>query len=112
MEAFETKGEPWRTPNGTPERPVWEGARGEVRMSDRPLRVAVIGSGPAGMYAAGALLKESPGPVSVDVFDRLPAPYGLVRYGVAPDHHKIKTVIGVFEKTLSDPRVRYFGHVE
>jgi ferredoxin--NADP+ reductase len=81
-------------------------------MSERPLRVAVIGSGPAGMYAADALLKQSQGPVSVDIFDRLPAPYGLVRYGVAPDHYKIKSVIGVFEKTLADPRVRYFGHVE
>src|SRR5438270_299284 len=86
--------------------------RGEVQMSERPLRVAVIGSGPAGMYAADALLKQSQGPVSVDIFDRLPAPYGLVRYGVAPDHYKIKAVINTFEKTLSDPRVRYFGHVE
>src|SRR5436190_21528419 len=84
----------------------------EVQMSERPLRVAVIGSGPAGMYAADALLKQCQGPVSVDIFDRLPAPYGLVRYGVAPDHYKIKSVIGVFEKTLADPRVRYFGHVE
>lgn len=81
-------------------------------MSDRPLRVAVIGSGPAGMYAAEALLKQSEGPVSVDVFDRLPAPYGLVRYGVAPDHYKIKSVIKVFENTLSQPQVRFFGHVE
>ena len=64
-------------------------------MSDRPLRVAVVGSGPAGMYAADALLKQSPGPISVDIIERLPAPYGLVRYGVAPDHHKIKSVIGV-----------------
>lgn len=85
---------------------------GEVQMSDRPLRVAVIGSGPAGMYAAEALLKQSEEPVSVDVFDRLPAPYGLVRYGVAPDHYKIKSVIKVFEKTLSQPQVRFFGHVE
>ncbi len=84
----------------------------EVHMTDRPLRVAVIGSGPAGMYAAEALIKQSNVPVSVDVFDRLPAPYGLVRYGVAPDHYKIKSVIAVFEKTFADPRVRFFGHVE
>ncbi|MHB8647544.1 MAG: FAD-dependent oxidoreductase [Thermomicrobiales bacterium] len=81
-------------------------------MTDRPLRVAVIGSGPAGLYAAEALIKQSENPVSVDVFDRLPVPYGLVRYGVAPDHYKIKSVISVYEKTLADPRVRFFGHVE
>ncbi len=81
-------------------------------MTDRPLRVAVIGSGPAGLYAAEALIKQSHIPVSVDVFDRLPVPYGLVRYGVAPDHYKIKSVISVYEKTLADPRVRFFGHVE
>ncbi len=80
-------------------------------MTEHPLRVAVIGSGPAGLYAAEALIKQSAIPVSVDVFDRLPVPYGLVRYGVAPDHYKIKSVIGVYEKTLADPRVRFFGHV-
>ncbi|MDQ6602398.1 MAG: FAD-dependent oxidoreductase [Chloroflexota bacterium] len=80
--------------------------------TDQPLRVAVIGSGPAGLYAAEALIKQNAIPVSVDVFDRLPAPYGLVRYGVAPDHYKIKSVITVFERTLMDPRVRFFGHVE
>ncbi len=79
--------------------------------TDQPLRVAVIGSGPAGLYAAEALIKQNTIPVSVDVFDRLPAPYGLVRYGVAPDHYKIKSVINVFERTLMDPRVRFFGHV-
>jgi len=80
-------------------------------MTEQPLRVAVIGSGPAGLYAAEALIKQNTIPVSVDVFDRLPVPYGLVRYGVAPDHYKIKSVIGVYEKTLADPRVRFFGHV-
>ncbi len=80
-------------------------------MTDHPLRVAVIGSGPAGLYAAEALIKQNTIPVSVDVFDRLPVPYGLVRYGVAPDHYKIKSVISVYEKTLADPRVRFFGHV-
>ena len=55
------------------------------------LRVAVIGAGPAGIYAAGALL-DAEQPVSVDVFEALPAPFGLVRYGVAPDHPKIKSV--------------------
>jgi len=78
---------------------------------DRPLRVAVIGAGPSGFYAVAALL-DADLHVSVDVFDRLPAPYGLVRYGVAPDHQKIKNVCRVFEKAARDPRVRFFGNVE
>lgn len=77
----------------------------------RPLRVAVIGSGPSGVYATEALLKSGHA-VEVDVFDRLPTPYGLVRYGVAPDHLKIKSVTAVFQKILSDPRVRFLGNVE
>lgn len=79
---------------------------------ERPLRVAVIGSGPSGIYAAEALTKQTALPVEVDVFDRLPTPYGLVRYGVAPDHLTIKSVTKGFEKTLSDPRVRFLGNVE
>ena len=59
---------------------------------ERPLRVAVIGSGPSGFYAAGALLAAEAA-VRVDVYESLPAPFGLVRYGVAPDHQKIKNVI-------------------
>src|SRR5437868_2521935 len=78
----------------------------------RPLRVAVIGSGPSAYYAVGTLIAQSEINVSVDIFDRLPAPYGLVRYGVAPDHPKIKSVIRVYEKTSQDPRVRFFGNVE
>ncbi len=79
---------------------------------ERPLRVAVIGSGPSGVFAAEALLKQTQVPAQVDVFDRLPTPYGLVRYGVAPDHLTIKSVTRGFEKTLSDPRVRFLGNVE
>ena len=80
--------------------------------AEHPLRVAVVGSGPSGMYAVAALLAEPGLHVAVDVFDRLPAPFGLVRYGVAPDHQKIKNVTRVFDKTAQDPRVRYFGNVE
>ncbi|MVN85585.1 NADP oxidoreductase [Deinococcus sp. HMF7620] len=79
---------------------------------ERPLRVAVIGSGPSGVYAAEALLKQTDVPAEVDVYDRLPTPYGLVRYGVAPDHLTIKSVTKGFEKTLADPRVRFLGNVE
>jgi ferredoxin--NADP+ reductase len=77
----------------------------------RPLRVAVVGSGPSGLFAADALLRTSPVPVSLDVIERLPTPYGLVRYGVAPDHAKIKSVITTFAKTLADERVRFLGNV-
>ena len=78
---------------------------------DRPLRVLVVGSGPSGVFAADALIKQTEVPVQVDVLDRLPTPYGLVRYGVAPDHLKIKSVTAGFERTLSDPRVRFLGNV-
>ena len=76
-----------------------------------PLRVAVVGAGPAGFYAADALLKARDD-ISVDLFDRLPTPYGLVRYGVAPDHQKIKSVTRLYERTCKDPRVRFLGNVE
>jgi ferredoxin--NADP+ reductase len=82
-------------------------------MSDaRPVRVAVIGAGPAGFYAAGHLLKDSEERVEVDMLERLPTPWGLVRSGVAPDHPKIKSVTRVYEKTAGHPRFRYFGNVE
>ena len=74
-----------------------------------PIRIAVVGSGPAGFYAAGHLLKESH--VEVDMLERLPTPHGLVRSGVAPDHPKIKTVTRVYEKTALHPRFRFFGNV-
>jgi ferredoxin/flavodoxin---NADP+ reductase len=75
-----------------------------------PLRVLVIGAGPSGFYTAEALLKELQD-VSVDLIDRLPTPYGLVRYGVAPDHQKIKSVTKMYEKTSQDPRFRFLGNV-
>jgi len=76
-----------------------------------PIRIAVIGSGPAGFYAAGHLLKDSTGRVEVDMLERLPTPWGLVRSGVAPDHPKIKSVTRIYEKTAEHPRFRFFGNI-
>jgi ferredoxin/flavodoxin---NADP+ reductase len=76
-----------------------------------PLRVAVVGSGPAGFYAASALL-ASDLPLEVDLIERLPTPWGLVRLGVAPDHPNIKAVSRAFEKTAAQPGFRFFGNVE
>ena len=80
-------------------------------MTGSPLRVAVVGSGPAGFYAAAALL-ASDLPVEVDLIERLPTPWGLVRLGVAPDHPNIKAVSRAFEKTAAQPGFRFFGNVE
>ncbi|MGD0197846.1 MAG: FAD-dependent oxidoreductase [Solirubrobacteraceae bacterium] len=79
---------------------------------DAKLRVAIIGSGPAGSYAAGHLLRHSAAKLHVDLFERLPTPWGLVRAGVAPDHPKIKSVTRVYEKTAAHDRLRWFGNVE
>jgi ferredoxin--NADP+ reductase len=76
-----------------------------------PLRVAVVGSGPAGFYAAGALLGADI-PVEVDMIERLPTPWGLVRLGVAPDHPKIKSVSRAFERIAAQPGFRFVGNVE
>lgn len=76
-----------------------------------PLRVAIIGSGPSGFYAAEHLLKQEPN-AEVDMYDRLPTPYGLVRGGVAPDHPKIKSVTKVYDKIADDARFRFFGNVD
>jgi ferredoxin--NADP+ reductase len=78
---------------------------------ERPLRVAVVGAGPAGFYAAGALLSAEV-PVEVDMIERLPTPWGLVRLGVAPDHPKLKTVSRAFEKIADQPGFRFLGNVE
>jgi ferredoxin/flavodoxin---NADP+ reductase len=79
--------------------------------SDQALRVAVVGAGPAGFYAAGHLLAAER-PTRVDLFDRLPTPFGLVRAGVAPDHPKIKSVVRVYEKTAAKEGFRFFGGIE
>lgn len=77
------------------------------------IRVAVVGAGPAGIYASDILLREDRGfPVSIDLFEQLPAPYGLVRYGVAPDHPRIKGIINALRETLDRGGIRLFGNVE
>jgi ferredoxin--NADP+ reductase len=78
---------------------------------EAPLRVAVVGSGPAGFYATGALL-DADMPVDVDMLERLPTPWGLVRMGVAPDHPKLKTVSVAFERIAERPGFRFLGNVE
>ncbi|ODU79953.1 MAG: pyridine nucleotide-disulfide oxidoreductase [Microbacterium sp. SCN 71-21] len=76
------------------------------------LRLAIVGAGPAGIYAADILLKEQrPFDVSIDLFEHLPAPYGLVRYGVAPDHPRIKGVITALREVLDRGDIRIFGNV-
>jgi ferredoxin--NADP+ reductase len=75
------------------------------------MRIAIIGSGPAGFYAAEALLRRTDEVIHVDMFDRLPTPFGLVRGGVAPDHQNIKAVTRVYEKTAARPTFRFFGNV-
>lgn len=77
----------------------------------RPLRVAIVGAGPAGAYAADILTKSET-PVEIDLLDRMPAPYGLVRYGVAPDHPRIKGIVKALHNILDKPQIRFLGHVE
>src|SRR3982750_437097 len=79
---------------------------------DNPLRIAIVGSGPSGFYAAAHLLKDKERAVQVDMFDRLPTPWGLVRGGVAPDHPNTKAVSRVYEKTAAHPEFRFYGNVE
>jgi len=73
--------------------------------------VAIVGSGPAGFYTAEALLKTFGEAVRIDIIDRLPTPYGLIRAGVAPDHQSIKAVSKRYDAVARDARVRFFGHV-
>ncbi len=77
----------------------------------RPLRVAIVGAGPAGFYTAEALLKQKDLVCTIDFINRFPTPFGLVREGVAPDHQSIKAVTRIYDKVAADPRVRYFGNV-
>ena len=80
-------------------------------MASRPLKVAIVGAGPAGLYVADALTFQDRYPVEVDVLDRLPTPFGLLRYGVAPDHLKMKSLARTLQRTLDNPSVRFLGGV-
>lgn len=84
----------------------------QLGTAERPLRVAIVGSGPAGFYAAEHLFKKGDLHVEVDMFDRLPTPFGLVRFGVAPDHQKIKSVTRVFDRIAKHECFRFYGNVE
>ncbi len=83
-----------------------------VGTSEHPLRVAIIGSGPSGFYAAEHLLSQDDLHVEVEMFDRLPTPFGLVRAGVAPDHPKIKSVTRAYDKVANRPGFHFRGNVE
>ena len=76
----------------------------------RPLRVAIVGAGPAGVYAADILTKSET-PVDIDLLDRMPAPYGLIRYGVAPDHPRIKGIVNALRRIMEKPEIRFLGGV-
>lgn len=84
----------------------------QIGTESNPLRVAIIGSGPSGFYAAEALQKQKGLVVEVDMFDRLPTPFGLVRGGVAPDHPKIKSVTKVYDRIAAKPNFRFYGNVD
>ncbi len=83
-----------------------------VGNEENPLRVAIVGAGPTGFYAAEHLFKRKELTVEIDMFDRLPTPFGLVRAGVAPDHQKIKSVTKVFSRTAKKPGFRFFGNID
>ncbi|MFT3660205.1 MAG: FAD-dependent oxidoreductase [Gordonia sp. (in: high G+C Gram-positive bacteria)] len=83
--------------------------------NSRPLRVAIVGAGPAGIYCADALMKSETAAergVSIDLYERMPAPFGLIRYGVAPDHPRIKGIIKALHKVLDKPQVRLLGNID
>ena len=84
----------------------------KIGTPENPLRVAIVGAGPSGFYAAEHILKGEDLHAQVDLFDRLPTPFGLVRGGVAPDHPKIKSVTRVYEKTAAREGFRFFGNVK
>lgn len=99
---------------GGPARERQSGAMTERELGTpaNPLRVAIVGSGPTGFYTAEHLFRQKERVIEVDIFERLPTPFGLVRGGVAPDHQKIKSVTKAYDRIASSPRFRYYGYVE
>ncbi|XVX20519.1 FAD-dependent oxidoreductase [Actinomycetota bacterium] len=81
-------------------------------MTTRPRRITIVGAGPSGLFAAQALASQDRLPVEVDLIERLPTPFGLLRYGVAPDHENIKAVATALAKVLDDPAIRFWGMCE
>ena len=79
-------------------------------MSSKPLHIGIVGAGPSGCYLADALGRKLPG-AGIDIFDRLPTPFGLVRGGVAPDHQGTKNIARQFERTLGKDGVRFLGNI-
>ncbi|MDH3714069.1 MAG: FAD-dependent oxidoreductase [Gammaproteobacteria bacterium] len=84
----------------------------DVGNTNNPLRVAIIGSGPAGFYVVSNLLRYTDLQVEMDMFERLPTPFGLVRYGVAPDHPKDKSVTRTYDRIAHNPNYRFYGNVQ
>ena len=84
----------------------------DIGSIDSTIRVAIIGSGPSGFYAADHLLKHSEPLINVDMYERLPTPFGLVRGGVAPDHEKIKSVTKLYSRIAAHERFSFFGNIE
>ncbi|MFQ5937091.1 MAG: NADP oxidoreductase, partial [Acidiferrobacterales bacterium] len=82
----------------------------DLGTEQNPLRAAIVGSGPSGFYATEALIKAEP-VVFIDMYERLPAPFGLVRNGVAPDHPKLKKPILVYQRIAASPQFRLLGNV-
>merc|ERR1712241_1380995 len=82
-----------------------------LQSSDEDFKVAIVGSGPAGFYVAQHLIRHSPKPLQIDIYEKLPVPFGLVRYGVAPDHPDVKNVESTFTKVARDERVQFVGNV-
>jgi ferredoxin--NADP+ reductase len=89
-----------------------EAPMNEIGTESNPLRVAIIGSGPTGFYTADHLFRNKQLVIEVDLYDRLPTPFGLVRFGVAPDHQKIKSVTKAYDRIASHSRFRFYGYVE
>ena len=83
-----------------------------IGTESNPLRVAIIGSGPAGFYTVSNFFRQKELTVELDMYDRLPTPFGLVRAGVAPDHQKDKSVMRAYDKSAANPNFRFYGNVE